>query len=155
MLLPNHEPPRPPRGDQHGVWSWRRNWYIHIQFSSVQSLSRVQLFATPWIPARRPPCPSPTPGVHSDSRPSSRWCHPAISSSVICREPAWGIPPMAKVMRKRPDRAKARSGLEGTPGFSQASTPKPESVCLIVWCLSPTLLTLTGGYPPPPFFGKS
>ena len=31
----------------------------------------------------RPPCPSPTPGVHSDSRPSSRWCHPAISSSVI------------------------------------------------------------------------
>ena len=31
----------------------------------------------------RPPCPSPTPGVHSDSRPSSHWCHPAISSSVI------------------------------------------------------------------------
>ena len=31
----------------------------------------------------RPPCPSPTPRVHSDSRPSSQWCHPAISSSVI------------------------------------------------------------------------
>ena len=31
----------------------------------------------------RPPCPSPTPGVHSDSRPWSRWCHPAISSSVV------------------------------------------------------------------------
>ena len=31
----------------------------------------------------RPPCPSPTPGVHSDSRSSSQWCHPAISSSVI------------------------------------------------------------------------
>ena len=31
----------------------------------------------------RPPCPSPTPGVHSNSSPSSRWCHPAISSSVI------------------------------------------------------------------------
>ena len=31
----------------------------------------------------RPPCPSPTPGVHPDSRPSSQWCHPAISSSVI------------------------------------------------------------------------
>ena len=31
----------------------------------------------------RPPCPSPTPGVHSDSRPSSWWCHPAMSSSVI------------------------------------------------------------------------
>ena len=31
----------------------------------------------------RPPCPSPTPGVHADSRPPSQWCHPAISSSVV------------------------------------------------------------------------
>ena len=31
----------------------------------------------------RPPCPSLTPGVHSNSRPLSRWCHPAISSSVV------------------------------------------------------------------------
>jgi len=31
----------------------------------------------------RPPCPSPMPGVHSNSRPSSWWCHPANSSSVI------------------------------------------------------------------------
>ena len=31
----------------------------------------------------RPPCPSPTPGVHSDSHPSSQWCHPAIWSSII------------------------------------------------------------------------
>ena len=31
----------------------------------------------------RPPCPSPTPEVHSDSCPSSQWCHPAISSSVV------------------------------------------------------------------------
>ena len=31
----------------------------------------------------RPPCPSPTPEVHWDSRPSSQWCHPAISSSVV------------------------------------------------------------------------
>ena len=31
----------------------------------------------------RPPCPSPTPGVHSDSRPSSQWYHPATSSSVV------------------------------------------------------------------------
>ena len=43
----------------------------------------------------RPPCPSPTPGVHSDSHPSSQWCHPAISSSVVpfssCPQslPAW------------------------------------------------------------------
>ena len=31
----------------------------------------------------RPPCPSPTPGVHPDSSPSSQWCHSAISSSVV------------------------------------------------------------------------
>ena len=31
----------------------------------------------------RPPCPSPTPGVYSNPCPSSRWCHPAISSSVV------------------------------------------------------------------------
>ena len=31
----------------------------------------------------RPPCPSPVPGDHSDSSPSSQWCHPAISSSVV------------------------------------------------------------------------
>ena len=57
---------------------------LNLLFSSVQSpLSRVWLFATPWIAARQTPCPSPTPGVHSDSRPSSQWCHPAISSSVV------------------------------------------------------------------------
>ena len=42
--------------------------------SSVQSLSRIQL---------RPPCPSPTPRVYSNSCPLSRWCHPAISSLVV------------------------------------------------------------------------
>ena len=31
----------------------------------------------------RPPCPSPTPRVHLESPPSSRWCHPVISSSVV------------------------------------------------------------------------
>ena len=31
----------------------------------------------------RPPCPSPTPGAHSNSRPSSQWCHPAIWSPVV------------------------------------------------------------------------
>ena len=34
----------------------------------------------------RPPCPSPTPGVHPNSCPLSRWCHPAISSSVVWDE---------------------------------------------------------------------
>ena len=53
------------------------------QIRSDQSLSRVRLFATPWIAARQASLPSPTPRVHSDSRPSSRWHHPAISFSVV------------------------------------------------------------------------
>ena len=54
-----------------------------VQFSSVQSLSRVRLFVTPWTAAHRPPCPSPIPGVYSNSCPLSQWCHPTISSSVV------------------------------------------------------------------------
>ena len=52
-------------------------------FSSVQSLSCVRLFATPWIAACQSSLPSPTPRVHPNFCASSRWCHPAISSSVI------------------------------------------------------------------------
>ena len=55
------------------------------QFSSVQfSRSVVSDSLRPHeLQHARPPCPSPSPGVHSNSRPSSRRCHPAISSSVI------------------------------------------------------------------------
>ena len=56
-------------------------------FSSVQFSSVAQSCPTLCYPMNlqhaRPPCPSPTPGVHSNSCPSSQWCHPAISSSVI------------------------------------------------------------------------
>ena len=45
---------------------------IALTISSVQSLSRVRLFVTHESQHTRPPCPSPTPGVHSNSRPSSR-----------------------------------------------------------------------------------
>ena len=44
-------------------------WAHSVQFSSVQSLSRVRLFATPWTAARQPPCPSPTPRACSNSYP--------------------------------------------------------------------------------------
>ena len=52
-------------------------------FSSVQSLSRFRLFATPWITACQAPLSITNSRVHSDSRPLSQWCHPAISSSVV------------------------------------------------------------------------
>ena len=56
-----------------------------ISFSSVQfSRSVVSDSLRPHESQHaRPPCLSPTPGVHSDSRPLSQWCHPAISSSVV------------------------------------------------------------------------
>ena len=56
-----------------------------VQFSSVQfSNSVVSDSLRPHeLQQARPPCPSPIPGVHSDSWPSSQWCHPAISSSAI------------------------------------------------------------------------
>ena len=56
-----------------------------LAFSSVQfSRSVVSDSLRPHESQHaRPPCPSPTPGVHSDSRPSSQRCHPAISSSVV------------------------------------------------------------------------
>ena len=105
-------------------------------FSSVQLLSRVQLFETPWTAAcqaslsitsivfslvqfsrsvvsdslwphesqhARPPCPSQTPGVYSNTCLSSWWCHPAISSSVVpfssCPQslPASGSSPMSQL----------------------------------------------------------
>jgi len=56
-----------------------------LTFSSVQfSHSVVSDSLQPHeLQHARPPCPSPNPGLHSDSRPSSQWCHPAISSSVV------------------------------------------------------------------------
>ena len=59
---------------------------IHMRsFTSVQ-FSRSVVSDSLWpheSQHARPPCPSPTPGVHLNSCPSSQWCHPAISSSVI------------------------------------------------------------------------
>ena len=62
--------------------NYKINCLGKIIFSSVQLLSHIWLFAISWSHAR-PPCPSPTPRVNSNSRPSSQWCHPDISSSVI------------------------------------------------------------------------
>ena len=45
----------------------------------------------------RPPCPSPTPRVHSDSHPSSQGCHPAISSSAVPFSSCPPIPPSIRV----------------------------------------------------------
>ena len=60
-------------------------WFFSsvIQFSSVPSLSHVQLFATPWTTACQASLSITTPGVHPNPCPLSRWCHPTISFSVV------------------------------------------------------------------------
>ena len=65
-------------------WS-ARFWKMRPQFSSVQfSGSVVSNSLQPHeLQHTRPPYASPTPGVHSNSCALSRWCHPAISSSVV------------------------------------------------------------------------
>ena len=70
--------------DRQILYHWKTkkpNWI----FSSVQF--RCSVVSDSLRPHEsqhaRPPCPSPCPGVHSDSCPSSQWCHPAISSSVV------------------------------------------------------------------------
>ena len=78
-----------PGSSAHGIFQARVLEWDAIAFSksylSVQfSRSVVSDSLRPHeLQHARTPCPSPSPGVHSDSRPSSLWCHPAISSSVV------------------------------------------------------------------------
>ena len=71
---------------------WRRKWQPTPVFSSVQfcsdQFSRLVMSDSDSLQPQglqhtRPPCPSSTPGVYSNSCPFSRWCHLTISSSVI------------------------------------------------------------------------
>ena len=127
--------------------------YFYFCISSVQfSRSVVSDSLRPHESQHaRPSCPSPTPGVHSNSCPSSWWCHPVISSSVIpfssCPQSlsasgsfprsqlfAWGgqnigISALASVL---PMNTQAWSALEWTvgppcsPRDSQESSPTPQ-----------------------------
>ena len=61
-----------------GSWLWLR--FSSVQFSHSVMSDSLQPCG---VQHTRPPCPSPTPGVYSNSYPSSLWCHPIISSSVV------------------------------------------------------------------------
>ena len=89
-----------------GLLSLFNKWHkTHHQISSVQ-FSRSVVSDSLWpheLQHARPPCPSQTPGVYSNTCPLSRWCHPAISSSVVpfssCPQslPASGSFPMSQL----------------------------------------------------------
>ena len=61
------------------------NTIISVQFSSFQFTHSVlsDSLRPHGLQHARPPCPSPTLRVYSNSCPLSRWCHPTISSSVV------------------------------------------------------------------------
>ena len=89
---------------QLNLYSLQPNMVKLYWFSSVQ-FSRSDMSNSLWpheSQHARPPCPSPCPGVHSDSHPLSPWCHTAISSSVVpfssCLQffPASGSFPMSQ-----------------------------------------------------------
>ena len=108
--------------------------FLSVQFSSVAQ-SCPRLFVT--RQHARPPSTSPTPGVHPDLRPSSQWCHPAISSSVVpfssCPQSfpasesfpmsqlfAWGgqstgVSALASVLPKNSRADLLQNGLVGSP----------------------------------------
>ena len=74
------------------MWKFLRSLNIHLYYCPVILLLSWVQFSCSVVPdSLRPheshhtrlPCPSPTPGVHSNSCPLSQWCHPAISSSVV------------------------------------------------------------------------
>ena len=81
--------------DSQGVWEG----HAHTQFSSGQFSHSVMSDSLRSHESQhaRPPRPSPTPRVHSDSRPLSWWCHPAISSSVVPFSSFPAIPPSIRV----------------------------------------------------------
>ena len=62
---------------------WFKYSISFVTFSSVQLLSRVQLFATPWTTARQASLSITNCGVYPNPCPLSRWCHPTISFSVV------------------------------------------------------------------------
>ena len=59
---------------------WLITVSLSVQFNSVKFSCSLWPHG---LQHARPPCPSPTPGVYSNSHPLSQWCHPIISSSVI------------------------------------------------------------------------
>ena len=75
----------------HNIWKLQlfhiltNSYFLFLKLQTVQFSRSVM--SDSLLPHEsqhaRPPCPPPTPGIHPDSCPSSQWCHPAISSSVV------------------------------------------------------------------------
>ena len=150
-----------------------RGKFFKKYFTSVQ-ISCSVMSNSLWhheLQHARPPCPSPTPGVHSDSCPSSWWCHPAISSSVIsfssCPQSlqvsesfpmsqifAWGgqstgVSALASFFQRTPRADLLQNGLVGSPcsprdSWESSSTPQFKNIKSSVFSFlyGPTLISI-------------
>ena len=104
---------------------------LEVKISSVQ-FSRLVMSDSLWpheSQHARPPCPSPTPRVYSYSCPSSWWCHPAISSSVVpfssCPQshPTSGSFPMSQLFEWSGQRTGVSASASVLPMNSQDWSP--------------------------------
>ena len=123
----------------HLAWFYPVYWLFLLQwssflspgfwFSSVQSLNYVYLWPHGLQHARLP-CPSPTPRACSNSCPSSRWCHPTISSSVVpfspCPQsfPASGSFPMRQLFASGGQRIGGAHWVRWPQSPSRCSPPR-------------------------------
>ena len=96
--------------------------------SLVQSLSRVQLFATPWTAARWLPCPSLIPRVYSNSSSLSWWCHP--NHLILCR-PFFLLPSVFSSIRVFSNESPVRIRWPTYWSFSFSISPSNEYSGLI------------------------
>ena len=106
--------------------SWIQPTTDHVQFSHLVMSDSLQ----PHEPEHaRPPCPSPTPGVHPNPCPLSQWCHPMISSSVIpfssCPQsfPASGSFQMSQLFASGGQRIGVSASTSVLPVNTQDSSP--------------------------------
>ena len=107
------------------------NWEIRMDIYSLSSVHSV-VSNSLWpheLQHARPPCPSPTPGVYSNSCPLSRWCHPAISSSFVpfpsCPQsfPASGSFPMSQLFASGGQSIGVSASASVLPVNTQNSSP--------------------------------
>ena len=149
----------------------KEHWLAFNQFTSVQFSHSVVSNSLRSHESQHARPPSPTPGVHLNSYPSSWWCHPAISSSVIpfssclqslpasgsfplCQLFAWGgqstgVSALASSFLRKPRADLFQNGLVGSPCSprdSQESFPTPQFKSINSSALSllhsPTLASL-------------
>ena len=90
-----------------------------IVFSSVSRSVMSNSLQLHGLQHARPPCPSPTPGVYSNSCPLSWWCHPAISSSVV---------PLSSRPQSFPASGSFQTGQLFTPGGQSIGVSASTSV---------------------------